>query len=162
MSINRAENSLEDKLLNKLAGMERDIREMKSAIQPIGGDALDIEATPMVQAASLTIAAGGAATFNITAIPGSQTLTLWNFLWTMYIDGLADANQWPSNTAGTSTLSAAQRSIRAFAWIDWADSSDSTNVRVHKIRVENPDTASHTVTIKLKAYLPRLTGAAAS
>lgn len=159
MSINKAENSLENRLVNQVAKHERDIREMKSAIQPIGGDSLAIQSTSILLGGPVNLVSGAWATMNITITPATQTLTLWNFLFTLYVDATDAAHAYP----GGSALTASQRELDVQPWIDWGDSSDTTNVRVYKVRLQNLDGINaHNYYIRFKAYYPALTGTAAA
>lgn len=109
---------------------------------------------------STTISAGSAATFLVTTIPVNSILGIWNWLFSIYVDVPGSGGGGgPNLTAdlayifpdGTS-LTAAQRNLTLMQWIDWAESSDTSNIRVHKIRLANNDSSSHTYTLRYKAY----------
>lgn len=156
MTINRAEQRPEDKLVRDIQGIKRFQHELKANPQYIGGDVLRVEPVPFGSyiLGSTSIGAGSGITFNLTITPVLETLTLWNFLFDVYVDTNDPAYQYP---AGTS-LSVGQRNMRHEAWISFGDSSDLTNVRVFKIRVTNLDTVSHTYYVRVRAYIPKLTG----
>lgn len=158
MGINRAEQRLDDRLINEVRRMRSDFRELKSFTQPIGGDGLLVEGVPSGGAASgsATVTAGGLLSFTVTVTPLNQTLTVWNFAYTLLVD---------TNSAGYeyrygSSLSAAQRKLRVQSRIDWASSSDATNVRVYIVEIENYDTSDHDIYLYIRAYIPKLTGTA--
>lgn len=154
MGVNKAELQLQDKVIRTLASTRRDLDAIKT-IQPIGADVLKAKGLPGAGYGSgnATIAAGNAVNFSLIFTPASQVLTLWNFSFTLYIDILDDAYQYPSGSSLTDPL----RNLDMQCWHDWADSSDITNSRVYKVRVVNHDTNPHTYYIKLRAYLPTTT-----
>lgn len=119
-----------------------------AGIRPI----LTIQSVPEgindVLTGNTTIGAGAAITFVITIFPSGSRLSLWNHLFSVAIDTNDSDHIFP---AGAS-LSADQRKLRISQWIDWADSSDVSNIRVHKIRLENFDASSHTYYLYYKAY----------
>lgn len=156
--INRTNNRLEQSLVKKVTDNERAIRELKSAVQSVGGDALAVQSTSLLFGGPLALAAGDAGTFVVTVFPASSTLTLWNFLFTVLVDGTTVNDAFPNG----SNMTTAKRNMRLFNWIDWADSNDTTNVRVVKIRIENYDSSSHNYYIDFKAYYPKLSGTGAS
>lgn len=159
MSINKAENQLENKLVNDIENLKRDMREIKTK-QPIGADVLQVAPLPTsgaLFAGPVTVASGSSVTFTVTFTPDSQTLTIWNVLFSLYVDADATANLFPSGSA----LTSAQRNLRVAGWFDWSSSSDSTNMRAYKIHVRNEDAASHDYYIRIRAYLPTIGATAA-
>lgn len=107
-----------------------------------------------VVSGSITIAANTTRTFIVTITPADQNLNLWNFLFSVVVDDISrdsDGNYNYIFPEGP-LLSDAQRNMRIIHWIDWAKSSDLTNIRVHKIRIENDDSSSHTYYLYYKAY----------
>lgn len=155
MSINKSENSIEKRLVNTIATLVRDMRELKSK-QPIGADALTVVSVPSGAGAftvgPVFIISGSSSTINITTIPANSRLTLWNFAFTVYVDVLDNAHQWPNGSA----LTVEQREAWVFNWLDWADSSDTLNTRCYKIRIRNSSPAinDHNYYIQFKAYAP--------
>jgi hypothetical protein len=111
-----------------------------------------------ILAATVSVPAGTIITISVTTTPESDDLSLWDFLFSFYIDVDAYTNIF----SGGSALTAAQRKFRLSQWVDWADSSDRTNTRCHKIRMENYDVSDHTLYLKYKAYtFSTVTGASA-
>lgn len=162
MAINKAEQQLPDKLINDLTDLKRDMREIKSK-QPVGGDILQVQKIPAgtatLFAGPLTIAGGGnTGTFIVTFVPDQSTLTLWNTLWTLWIDVVDNAHQFPQG----SSLDLNMRAIALSSWWDWADSSDTSNIRVFKIHILNNAGLSHDYYVKIKAYIPQLSNTSAS
>lgn len=104
----------------------------------------------------LTIVSGITKTLVITVTPGNNVLTLWNYLFTVTVDVADPVNYF---FPGGSSLSAAQRNLRVYNWIDWANSNDTTNVRAFFIRLENYDTNSHDYYIYFRFYAPLNVGA---
>ena len=119
-----------------------------ASVRPI----LTIQSVPEgindVTTGSTTIAAGSAASFIATTYPSASRLSLWNFLFSIYVDTNDDHYVFPNGAS----LTSAQRNLRITQWLDWADSSDIDNVRVHKIRLENTDSSSHTYYLYYKGY----------
>lgn len=155
MGINRAENAIDKRLVSTVTKLERDMRELKSK-QPIGADALTVVSVPAGAGAftvgPVFIISGSSSTIAITTIPAASRLTLWNFAFTVYVDVLDNAHQWPNGSA----LTVESREAWVFNWLDWADSSDTLNTRVYKIRIRNssPGTIDHNYYIQFKAYAP--------
>lgn len=158
MAINKAEQTLEDQLIKRIVQLERDNREIKT-VQRIGADVITITSSPSgsspLSAGPFNLVAGSYITLSVTSTPASQVLTLWNFAFTIYIDGTDVTHQFPGGSALTSN----SRESYIFNWLDWADSSDTTNIRVYKIRIRNsdPSLAAHDYYLSYKAYLPLTT-----
>lgn len=116
--------------------------------------AVTVESVPSgaddVTTASSVIALSSVGVFAITNIPDSDALNLWNFLWTINIDVDSDDHRWPDGAAlDTFTLEHVNISSR----VDWASSSDLSNIRRELISVINSDpTSPHTAYLKYKAY----------
>jgi hypothetical protein len=157
--INRTTQVLPSEVPRRLAGVEKLVRDFKNK-QFIGADTLQVGRVPDVGvlANNVTIAAAGAATFLVNLTPTSSTLSLWNFALSVYVDNDDPNYRFPNGPS----ISAAQRSMRLYNWLDWADSSDSTNFRCYKVRIENFDSGSHTYYLKFRAYLPYLPGTTAT
>lgn len=154
MGVNRAEQGLDNKLVNDVRGLKRDMRELKTK-QPIGADSITVIGVPEVGAllaGPITIIAGSSLTLAVTTIPAGNTLTLWNFAFTIYVDGTSNDDQWPNGA----NMTLAKRELFVFDWFDWADSSDVTNIRVYKIRLRNSDPGgiTHDYYVRFKAYAP--------
>lgn len=154
--INRAVNGPDDSFLNTVASMKQEMLDMKTK-QPIGADSLAVIGIPEsplpLSVGPITIAAGSSLTLNVTNIPVADRLTLWNFAFTILVDSEDDFDyQWPAGSA----LSLNARELFVFDWLDWADSSDTTNTRVYKIRIRNSDPSgtTHDYYVKFKAYAP--------
>lgn len=94
------------------------------------------------------VTSGGTLTFNVTVFTGNSRLSLWNQLFSLRVDTNDNDHLFPAGTSLTSE----QRSIRISQWIDFAESSDISNIRVHKIRIENFGASSHTIYLLYKAY----------
>lgn len=157
MGINRAENSLENRQTRALVDLQRTSLELKTKTQQIGADVVAVQGIPEGGAdgtGSITLATNSAATMNVTVTPANATLTLWNFLFDVRVDTNDYAYQFPNG----SSLTTAQRQLRLYSWISWGDSSDTTNIRTFKVRVENYDTVSHTYYLTVRAYIPKLAG----
>jgi Flp pilus assembly protein TadG len=159
MGLNKVGLRLEKKVTNNIKTLNRYVRELKTP-QSIGLDILQVQSTNLAIFGPYTIIAGKYLTLSIGTSVLNETLTLWNFSFTVYIDptsinpvtGIPDAaNQFPS---GANLTSGILGTTQLQNWQDWADSSDSTNSRTYKIRIVNGDTVSHTYYYVFRAYLP--------
>lgn len=97
---------------------------------------------------STSLASNAAATFNVTITPADSRLSLWNYLISVRVDVDDDDHLFPSGDALTSE----QRALRLYNWIDFAESSDLSNMRKYKIRLENSGAETHTYYLLFKAY----------
>jgi hypothetical protein len=158
MTVNRTQNSLNQRPMKELANLRREMAQLKTP-QKVGADVVQVQGLPngsYLHGGPLTLTSGLTRTFIVTVIPGSQVLTLWNYLFTVTVD-VDDPVEY-AFPAGPS-LSAAQRNLRVYHWIDWAASSDVTNTRVVYVRIENFDVSSHDVYLYFRFYAPINTGA---
>lgn len=105
--------------------------------QPVGG------------ASSPSVPANSSYNFQVTFIPQNQLLSIWNFLWSVYVDTNNSTYNWPTGA----NLSAAQSgNIQISDHIDWATSDDQLNTRIVLIRIVNNDSSPHTFYLKIKGY----------
>lgn len=156
--INKAENQLQDRLIKDIEDLKRQVRDIKTA-QLIGGDVIKVIPIPTssyIDSGVVTVTPGLGLTTTITLSSTSQTLTLWNFLYTLYVDGVTSADIFPTG----SNLDTAKRKCTFMNWVDWALSSDVTNTRVIKLRARNDDSSNHDYAFHMRAYVPSLTGSA--
>lgn len=100
--------------------------------------------------ASTTVPAGKTRTFVVTTFPESDRLSLWNFLWNIYID-TDDPNY--DIFGGGALTDAILGSVIVADNLNWGDSSDRDNRRVQKIKVINNDSVDHVAYLKYKAYM---------
>lgn len=116
--------------------------------------------TQWTEAQITNLASGASSTFIVTTTPVSSLLGIWNFLLSIYVDVPGQGGGGgPNLTADLGYifpdgvgLTAAQRALTLMQWVDWAESSDNINTRVHKIRLTNNDSAPHTYLLRYKAY----------
>src|SRR4051812_29682740 len=123
--INKAENTLENQLVNRIKDLERSVRELKSAPQPIGGDILDVIATHGVLAGPFTMATNTFLVLTTTLIPNGG-ITLWNEAVSIYVDALDHQHTWPSVVDGTGVLTASQQNLQVSVWLDFEDTDYTT------------------------------------
>lgn len=97
---------------------------------------------------STSVASGSAVNFLITTYPDSERLSLWDQLFTIRVDVNDNDHNFPNGSALTNE----QRNCLVSAWVDFADSSDTQNIRVTKVRVVNSGASTHTYYILFKAY----------
>jgi hypothetical protein len=110
---------------------------------------------PSALMATSTIAAGDSTQFVVTIFPQSKRLSKWDFLFSVVIDdNVTIIDGLPANLfADGASLTNGQLAMRLTpGWTDWAESSDTTNTRVHKLLIKNEDTVSHTYYVYFKAY----------
>lgn len=162
MTINKTQFQAARRLPQEIRKLKQEARAFKNP-QPLGADVLDVQAAltdAQIAASSgaATVAAGSQITFSITATPFSSILTLWNFLSSLYIDTPASAGSLYGGV--NNTLTSGQKNLTREDWWDWAESSDSSNVRVFKVRIKNNDSISHTYYLFWNTYFPSLSAGA--
>lgn len=152
MGVNQAENSTEDRLVNMIKDLQRQVLELRTK-QKIGADAISTRATTTYTFGPITIAAATYSYFSITTTPNIPTLTIWNHEVTVYVDsnGL-DNYSFPTG----SFLTGGKEKMRQSVWLDWYNSNDAIGARNVKILIENTDTASHNYYIKFNSVSPQL------
>lgn len=97
---------------------------------------------------SASVPAGSRVIFTVTTYPGDSRLSLWDQLFSVRVDTNDNDHLWP----GGASLTSDQRQLSIDNWIDFASSSDISNVRVHKIIITNSGVADKTVYLLYKAY----------
>lgn len=136
----------------------RDIKRYNTpAVSSVPGGQADVLST-----GGYIVPSGFNLDFIVTTIPSSQSLSIWNFLFSLVIDSLQTDSDgyyqylFPDNInsfhASTSLLSSAQGKLTLQQWTDWSTSNDTNNVRNNIIRVTNNDSASHTYYLFFKGY----------
>lgn len=105
--------------------------------------------TSIVHTTSATVNAGSSLTFIINSYPIYPAITLWNFLMTIFVDGVDDAHEFP---IGSSVLSISHL-ISVGTWIDVIGSGQISGRRQMRIHIINRDTNPHDITIYFKAFL---------
>jgi hypothetical protein len=155
--INRAENTVDRTQENMILDLRRDMRELKTTKQTVGGDIIEYMKLPesgALLAGPYTVGAGAGLTLTVLATPLGNKLTGWDCLYTPYVDVADAAHIW--KTGGS--LTAGQRKASIYHRWDWAASNDTTNTRAFLILLENTDSASHDYYFNIRFYLPKLTG----
>lgn len=139
----------------------RYLRELKTP-QKVGGDVLGVQSLPTTTTAyvsSLTVGSGNGWLHQVPAVPSNSTLTLWNFLISVFVDATIGSNGIPDMAhlypIGGS-LTSGQVQLKYEVWIDWASSSDILNTRNLFIYLTNNDTSPHVYTTVVKWYFPSL------
>lgn len=155
MAINRTTQSLEERLVNDVSDMQKELKQLKNA-QPVGADVLEVQSLPgpgsVFLGGPVNLPPNNAVTFTSTLTPTSSVLTLWNFKFSVYVDILQRNNRFPLG----SNLTIGQINTSVTAWSDYSDSSEATNTRFEIIRILNEDTVAHNYWVVCKAYLPKL------
>jgi hypothetical protein len=164
MSNNKAEQTLDTRLIDRIAALERQVREM-STPQLIGGDVFNLvryPAQPVVSAVAGPVTLNPDQAVLFYSDYYSDQPALWNFLVGVTVD-VNDAahsheNAGPGGTTG-------QDFMRLHHWVDIFQSSDSIvggpnagrAVRRVCVRVQNYDTVSHNYWAHFAGYIPKLT-----
>lgn len=159
MSNNPVEQQIQNRLINEVKNNHTELLQFKNA-QPLGADVLAVQRVPedgYLLAGPLSLTAGDSGQFNINVTPAGETLTLWNFLYSITVDGANLANDlFP---AGFSMTTEKRKLIHTHN-IDWATSSDDVNTRRFMVRIYNQGTVSHDYYLFCRFYLPKLSGTA--
>ena len=152
MAINKAELTLQDKLINDIEQLKQQMIMLKTNIQKVGADVLDIQSGNLVSATSATILAGNSVTMSITNSGiTDKVLTIMNYEFTVYVDTKDLAHAYPSGS-----LTSAQRLLKLESWLDFITSDEGTdNHRTYIIRIVNQDTVSHVYFIDFKIITPK-------
>jgi hypothetical protein len=100
MSVNRAENTLETRLISRLAAVERELLQLKTR-QPVGGDVLRVRAYPdfaddPLLVGPIFVPSKQTRTKTFTISPGESTLTMITPLFTLYQDAYAPGFNYPT------------------------------------------------------------------
>src|SRR4051794_11074256 len=113
--INKAEQGLNTELPRRIANIERELRELKAAMQPIGGDILQVIATHGVLIGPFTMNPNTFNVFTTQLIP-TGGITLWNEGVSVYIDALDHQHTWPTVVDGTGVLTPSQQNFQVSIW----------------------------------------------
>lgn len=118
--------------------------------RPVTVESVPSSATA-VTTASVLVSAGTYQVFEVITIPNQKQLNLWNFLWNIYIDVNDVAHDYFAGTAwANNALTILNMEVTEN--LNWAHSSDTQNIRSHRIMVKNNDSVDHTAYLKYKAY----------
>ncbi len=152
MAINKAEQSLEDKLTRDIKELKDEILALKTHPQPIGADGISM--TYGTASTSLTLAAGAALTAGFIFTPTSDfVFNLYDFLLTIYVDVYDSAYAY----SGGTSLTTAQRTLNLESWCDYLNSRFTAPFsRQYRIRVRNNDVSTHTYYIDMSLIYPKL------
>lgn len=148
--VNRAENTIDDRLVNRIAELETAMRELK-ARQLIGSDGLQVVSSSLLSTGAVVLNPGvdGAKTIIVTFNPIVAKLQLLDVYVSFYIDNDLDINY---IYGGGASLSVGQKRFWQSTWKDWGSSNDTTGVRINKSRIRNDDTVDHTIYFYARAY----------
>lgn len=102
----------------------------------------------------VNVAASSFRSIAVTTTPDSDRLSIWNWLYTVMIDGDDVDHVWPSGSAINTGAGATDLAylVDVADHIDFFRSNDRSNIRTHLIRIKNNDTNPHTITFYYKAY----------
>lgn len=155
MAINKAEQQLENQLINRIANLEKELVRLKTSPQPIGADLLKVQNNTTTNIYALAVPAGSSLDVTITTTPNSDfVLTLSSHLLTLYIDGYDTAHSYPNG----GSLASGQRKLELYSWIDYKLSDlISPFAIVYVIHVRNNDVTAHDYHIDYSILTPQYT-----
>jgi hypothetical protein len=169
MGINNAENRPSDRLVNELLDLRREFEEFKARPQPIGNGSINYAVfatggTPGFSLGPASIAPGNSAIFSVKFMdltvpltwlgqPAINRHTLFDFLFSVYVDSSANTNVYPNGSA----LTSAQRNVDIKWWADYAGSGLASNngQRLFFMELKNTDSSTHDYYIKGNGLMPR-------
>lgn len=160
MSINNAELGPDNNLINTIADLQRQIRELKTSTQPIGAESLKVGSLPsnitqLYLFGPFTVAANTNYSFTLTFTPLVSLLTLWTFQFGLYIDVFDGPHGYPNG----SSLTNAQLSVYFAGYDNLTQFNSAQNKHAVTAVVRNFDSASHNYYIGFRSFLPLTTGA---
>lgn len=148
--INKAENTLENRLVARLEALEREVRASKTK-QVIGADNLAVLGTSTITVTQ-TIAAGVQNTFAVPFYGSVRQLYLSELGIAIYINNDDDPDSFfPEGASLTSDL----RALSVSYYYDPIYSDEvGSGMKRYIVRIKNEGTASKTVFVKLKLIFP--------
>lgn len=154
--INRAENDLDNRLVNEVASIRRELLQIKTN-QAIGGDILTFDmfpsiGSPATSAGPITVPSNDKTIINVYIQPAQERLTLVNALMTVYIDNYDGDYRWP----GGNSIDPALFDVTIFE--DLAGFNIGTKLHKFVAVISNNDTSAHDIYLTVRVILPRLTG----
>lgn len=150
-AINKAEQVLDNGLVNEIADQRRQLLESKTHPQPVGGDVLKVVSS---QTVSTTFTLGA----NVSQVGGfawslpKAFLTLYTPLFSVYVDGTLTADAYPFGA----NITGDKFNCQLLFLHDYALSNDTTGFRQYVWQLWNQGTSSHTYTIKHRLNFPIL------
>jgi hypothetical protein len=138
-----------DSIWKTIKDLDNRIKKLESYKQPVSADIVQIVSSDLSAVNTGSVSAGATAVITITISPAAALLTLWNLLFSIYVDTDNDANYlYPSG----GSLTAGQKNFTLQVIWDYAGSNDSTGSRVVKIVIKNGDSGAHTYYVRSKYY----------
>jgi hypothetical protein len=154
MSINRAEQLLQQKLPNKIRDYDRELRALKTR-QLFGADNIVIEPQELIEVTA-ALDSFQDVIIEVPLIPENPIIVQSELLWSLFIDVDGDPDySWPNGSALTTN----QKFSTRLEWHpDLATSDDNTGKRNHIIWLQNASQGSNLWTYYLKArfYVPKV------
>lgn len=154
--INKAEQSLDKRLINDLMETKRNLKEIKG-IQPMGGDIIDTQSAPEVGTVVIDtgILAGtwDSLLYTFSIDPADDNLVNWVPYFSVYFGNDLDPD-WEFPDGQFVTGLAFEFDI--YSWWDWALSYDSDGTRVFHLRLDHNSGLSDRLIIRVKLYAPKL------
>lgn len=163
MGVNKAENSINDALVNKVNQLERDFNDFRNFPQKIGLGSLDLARfTDSFIWSGVSIPAGAIRNFYVDlamltydGYPSFNAANLINPLLDIRVDADAATSSLPLG----SSLTAGQQNAQASVWSDLANSmpfaSTSPGFRRVWIQIRNNDTAAHIFYLRMNVLMMR-------
>jgi len=136
-------------IIRELEGLNARIRKLSTVKQLVGADVVQIVSSTEKTSNTGSLAAGSRTTLTFTITPTDNIVTLWDFLFSIYVDINKNSNYlYPSGAS----LTDAQMNFDLQWNIDYETSSDTTGERKAKVMIKNNDSSAHTYYIHAKFY----------
>jgi len=130
------------------------LQKLEFVSQKLGADVIQVTSSNISSAASGSVSAGGKVIYTITLTPSAQILTIWDLLFSIFIDEDFDTDYLYPNG---SSLSAGDKNLDLQFSVDWALSDDSVGKRIAIITIVNNDSSPHEYFLYSKWYGPKQT-----
>jgi hypothetical protein len=152
MSVNPTEDTMEKRLINRIADLERQVLALTTP-QPIASDVMRFLSSDGNVRGPYTLGPGEARNVNFKfQLQGSAKLVS-TFRVSTWVDVHDNAHLWPSD--GTSTaLTSGQLALRRDVWLEAALSGEDNGVIFYRVRIRNEDTVSHDYWVRGDCYIP--------
>jgi hypothetical protein len=165
MTVNNAEDGIDNALINELRSLRREFDEFKSTPQPIGNGSMNWATFEPFSFGPVTIASGAIANFVVTFMPSIldfiydgkfaiKRITDLNPTVTLYVDNHTAPYASPFGASLTTPL---LKVILIAPYSDYLNTGVTETNGQHYVvyRVKNEDTVSHDIYLDGSAIIPR-------
>ncbi len=155
MSVNKAEEGQEFVLIQRITELERQLRELRTAPQPLGASSLETVILPGVDKPLIfdlgTIASGGRNGKAQAMALDTAPLALCEYMFDVYVDGV-------KTSEGSPSLAKSQYELTWFVDNAAATITGGSFYRLINIDILNYHSASHTYRVDCYAIVPKVNG----